>query len=367
MTKPREAQIVTAALSLGDLSDLLLYPEIFLAGQQKSETEIEIIRTLGARFKTSRNDKSGNLAKLGNAEFLQRVRALATHYKKQRRGSKQPVKTYDIDRASVAEILHQLNPAIKIINIAPSYIMLASPKLTHLPLLPKGYGFKGGAARLALANLLGQSDCNARPRDLDLLKIGKGNPKLDQQLAQKIMAEDYRHGAEIETLQNIKLYFTTRDLTINQIALLNKIVFCSYQALQDMLNRILQTTPFVTEDNDFPQGRITMKALRLKAESQRTIAPFQIVDQRFNPNVKPFDIALHLERSLQQDLMTAQYYLAECIRHGYLKLDASDVEQAVSVLRTKVPGRLNQFTLLKRRKKAHVPTKRQIGLIRAIR
>lgn len=363
MPKARRTKVTTTAPSLDELSNLILYPEIILASQPNCEDEIKTLRNLNSHFKAGRV-KFEKLAKLSSTDSLKYIQSLADRYKQHKitRSSQ----TYNIDCASIIEVLNRLNPAIKLINTTLCYFVVVAPNLKYLPPLPRGYGFKGGAARAALAKLIRQSSYQIKPRDLDLIKAGNGKPEIDHHLTSKFMTDDCKHGAQIEQIRNISDYFSSRDLTINQIVLINDLIFCSYQALQDMLNHVLRTTPFVVEKNGFPQGRITVKILRLKAESQGVGRPFQIIDSRHNPNVKLFDIALHLERALQRDQATAQRYLAKCIQHGYLKLTSSNIEQAISVLRNNVPGRLNQFTLLKKRKNT-LSTKRQIGLIRAIR
>lgn len=246
------------------------------------------------------------------------IRSLAKEYKKAHETIEEQQRLSIKTAADVQVALFRIHKSKIKKEIAGKTVSFDAPELPNIPRLPDGYGFKGGAARLALASLLGKNVKNRMPRDFDIFRIGTAPDSRDRALAAKYMPEDLKHGHGIELVPDLDAYFATRDLTINQIAYCNGAVVCTFSAMEDFLNGVLMPTSHVTDAEGYPQGKITMKMVRMVAEGTLEGTQLSIGCTPFNPKVTPFDIALHLQRALSRGTRAAQYYVQECIRLGFL-------------------------------------------------
>ncbi|MDC0357206.1 hypothetical protein OAO01_00190 [Oligoflexia bacterium] len=255
-------------------------------------------------------------------------------------------KQFVFDSSSEIRIhLFKKNPAAKILSIKKELVTIAALPLRRVPVLEPGYGYKGGAARLALAVALGENVATYAPRDLDLVRVGKNTSKKDVEIAQKYMPDDFQFGHSVEVVSDLKTYFDTRDLTMNQVVYMDGKIVCTKVALQDTVNNILRPTMHVVNSKGYLQGKIITKMLRLIAEGAVQGKRRTAVGIPKQQTVSPFDIALHLDRALQKSSRTAGLYISECIKKGYLTLEDSGqgIGDAIEHLREKAPGGLGHF------------------------
>jgi hypothetical protein len=269
-------------------------------------------------------------------DIIADIRNLASEYQAAKTA---PVKAAS-DPASVRVLIYSANPEARIVSLDSSIAVIICQSQPGIPLLPRGYAYKGGAARLALERTLNLSRNHKSPRDLDLLRFGFASSARDRAVAQKFMPEDVRRGHSVEVQPNLPKYLSSRDLTINEVAFTGDRLYCSFAAVSDTLNGILRPTKHVCDENGCPQGRISTKILRLIAEAALEGRQLTTTDLPRNPRVTTFDVALHLNRVLERGTRAAEHYLAECVAGGYLKSDSTalTVAQARDMLTRQSPS-----------------------------
>lgn len=196
--------------------------------------------------------------------------------------------------------------------------------------LPEGYGYTGGTARVALLRSLG-IDEHTTPRDTDLVRVlDKDVLGMDSVLAIQFSEEDYSHGKGIQQLT--ENYFKTRDFTINEVLAYGGFVYATKQCLLDTVRGILRFTEFEDgykdeELNEIePSDKILAKAVRLASEEVCNGKRFEIHDKRYYKfeNIRPFHIALHLNRAFSRGIDVAQRYVDELISLGALSDETRD-------------------------------------------
>ena len=220
---------------------------------------------------------------------------------------------------SIPNDILKLAPKVKFESFVDNILSIKLPQIDLLPAIPPQYGFKGGAARLALGFALNYNFSFRRPRDIDIVRFGdKKSSKIDKELEQAFMKDDANHGHGIEVLDSIEKYFQTRDITINEILILNNSIYFTLSCLTDLYNKILRPTEHVLDKFRQPDPKITMKILRLKALASVSGEEFSISNDRYNPKVSSFHIALHLDRAISQSSRVALEYIYECVKYEYL-------------------------------------------------
>lgn len=167
---------------------------------------------------------------------------------------------------SFAELLFTLNPSNKLIRENRNYLVVEVAANFRLPKLPLGYGFKGGAARIALSHLLGNNTRNLIARDFDVVRFSKGNIKQDNIVAARVMPEDFSHGFGVEVSVSMEQYFSSRDLTINEVLLVGKKVIFTPAAFEDLRAGILRPAGEYANNKKAIPGKIACKILRLAAQ-----------------------------------------------------------------------------------------------------
>lgn len=213
----------------------------------------------------------------------------------------------------------KLAPNVKFESFVDNILSIKLPKIDLLPPIPPQYGFKGGAARLALGLALNYNFSFRRPRDIDIVRFGdKKTSNVDKELEKAFMNEDAKYGHGIEILESIEKYFETRDITINEILIINDSIYFTIACLTDLYNKVLRPTNHVLDNFYQPDPKITMKILRLKALASISGEDFTITCERYNPKVSNFHIALHLDRALGQNSRVATEYIYECVKYEYL-------------------------------------------------
>lgn len=335
----------------GDLFDQLMSsdgnPDKYAPG------EMDRIRSLAKRYQESSHfDRLANLAR--------DYHGYAPESPEQR-----IVRIVGTSPSRVRFLLHQLYPSARMLHVDPQTIWFEAPPLYHVPMLPKAYGYKGGAARLALAGVLGESVRRRRPRDLDLVRVGQDEIIQDGVLAQEYMPEDFKFGASTEVVATLEEYLATRDVVLNEVLLIDRRVVCSLAALEDAINLRLRPTAHVLDDNGYPQGRVVMKLIRMLAEGRVEGKHFELFGIPADQKIEFFDIALHLDRAFEHSVGAAEVYLSECVRLGMIELDPEKdiIDAAIDHLGSALKAGVKFFKNLSGERKSGAPSPPKPGRI----
>lgn len=196
-----------------------------------------------------------------------------------------------------------------------------------LPDLPDGYGYIGGAARaVALRILCGQ---DAPIRDLDIVAFDDFHPDLShiQTLSKKHMPDDYAYGygVSVDTLDS---YFGSRDLTINEVAVVDGKLILTQQAEADLRQKIIRPS---THEKEYMGGvagpKISIKMLLLEQVFQNEYNQGEAVE--FDTSaVEPFYIALGLNKAMQYGEPIARAFVRRLDGLGLINNDAQTLEPA---------------------------------------
>ncbi len=214
--------------------------------------------------------------------------------------------------------LYHVNPNAHVHHIGEKHVTFDRVELKRVPPPPHGYAYKGGAARLAVLELLGHPVGNQSARDLDLVRIGTQETSRDKVVGQEYMPEDFQHGYGVELTPSICRYLSTRDFTINETLYYTDRIVASRAAIQDMYNGCIRPTPHVLHKRNQLPGNIVTKMLRFQAEAKLEGRSVRVVGIPADQKVSPFDIALHLDRALGRSPRLAKQYLTHCIEYGLL-------------------------------------------------
>jgi hypothetical protein len=191
-----------------------------------------------------------------------------------------------------------------------------------LPALPNGYGFIGGAARAIAQKLL--FDESAPIRDIDIVAISDYDPDLSlaTELSAEYMPDDnaYGHGIREETKEQ---YFATRDLSINEILVVNNSIFMSDQAVYDLEHKVVRLTSNERELYGGVGPRMSIKMLLLEQVFLHYYDEGSVAQEEFDAieRVKPFDIALGLNKALQYGSEIARGFTSRLEELGMLPND----------------------------------------------
>ncbi len=250
--------------------------------------------------------------------LLPKIRLFATTYKAAKYAHAHNLPTPLTSEEQLRQQVFCRNPRARITRIDQRYIHFVAPRLTLLPKLPRAYGFKGGAARLALRAILGETVSTILPRDFDLVRLGAGDATTDQSMAAQYTPEDFMHGNPVEVLPGIEDYFASRDLSINEVLLLEGKLICTHQAFSDTLARILRPTAHISSQQDGVNGLTLMKMLRLQAEALSCGQEYTLagVEKEFFKSVQPFHVKLHLDRVKTAGPKAEAFYRRGCFQMG---------------------------------------------------
>ncbi len=202
--------------------------------------------------------------------------------------------------------------------------------------IPEGYGYIGGAARSVL-NRIFNIDEMSTPRDVDIVRIiNKDIFGMDVKMATEYSAEDYLHGHGVQELDQD--YFKNRDFTINECLVYGDWVYMTKECLLDTVRRILRFTQYEKRYSDESQmrvdGKLLSKAVRLVSEEIAQGRKMEIVDKEAYEfaNIKPFFIALHLDRAFSRGDDVAAQYISELVSLGQLPDWIKDPNDAIDYL-----------------------------------
>jgi hypothetical protein len=200
-----------------------------------------------------------------------------------------------------------------------------------VPQLPAGYGIKGGGARTMLRSML-QIEAEP-PRDIDLVYVGQDEQDMEvsRKLAETHMPDDFDFGYGVERLEED--YFSSRDFTWNEVLYTDGQVVCSKQCLLDTVRNVVRIADYEKQesyrgDPFFVKPKLLAKAVRFvaaaRAHGNNKMALSEDTDQAVEMGIDYWHIALHLNRSFEQDQAVAQEYVEELINRGLLPSTIQD-------------------------------------------
>jgi hypothetical protein len=211
---------------------------------------------------------------------------------------------------------------------------------------PKPYGLKGGAAREALVSPLGVRNPRA-PRDIDLIRRGPTPIPSDEEMARRFMTRDYTHGARVELISDMHRYLASRDITINEIALLDQTATLSVLAALDFHGYIIRPSRYrggSIHRKPSLDGRVLLKMARLFAEAEHYGDPAQMVGIPDAVSFSEFDLAIQLNKAFQRGATVARGFIETLVMLGALQASPdplSDVLQELEHLRHGEKGLLS--------------------------
>ncbi len=189
--------------------------------------------------------------------------------------------------------------------------------------IPHPYGLKGGAAREALIQTLGLRSPE-KPRDLDLIRRGSHFTARDEEIALEFMSQDYYHGARIELITELPRYFASRDLTINEVAILEGTVHTSILAILDTIGQVIRPSRYrggTLHRGPSISGRTLLKMIRLKAEGAVRGEAWGLVGIPPETNYSETDLAIHLNKAYQHSKLVAELFASHCAALGLFNPD----------------------------------------------
>ena len=220
------------------------------------------------------------------------------------------------------------------------HIPIRTP-LEGIDTLPHGYAYKGGVARWALAQCLGQNP-NIPPRDMDIIRVAgiEPNDSRDHEIATKYMPDDFMYGYGVDIVETADEYFSTRDFTISEAYVNGSEIVVSAHCLSDSLESVIRFSDF--EWNKHINGeeskleKLTAKAIRFAAESDFSMLGTTVyasnVESLLHNKLPPFQLALQLKRAWERDRKFAQNYVERLCELGHLPPDVVSAEQAANIL-----------------------------------
>jgi len=221
-----------------------------------------------------------------------------------------------------SDIIQTIFPLLSFKSRFPGLFVFSACEKSY-PLLPKGYSFKGGVARKALALSMGINIYTYPVRDMDILFFGdQRNLDLEDVLAKSFMQDDWLFAKKsvVEMVPNIKAYLKTREFSVNEVVLNGTEIICSIQCLMDMIGGVIRLTHnYLRRSNSGIGGIIAMKAVRFFsegiAEGRSMVLPELPIDQK---KILPFHVALHLSRALERSRETAEIFLNKSCSLGLI-------------------------------------------------
>ena len=242
--------------------------------------------------------------------------------------------------------LYHIHPDAHVHHVGEHHITFDRVRLKRVPMPPPGYAYTGGAARLALQELLERPVENHTARDLDLVRIGNEETERDKAISEKFMPDDFQHGYGVELSPSLCRYLNTRDITMNETLYFADRIVASRAAIQDTYNGYIRPTMHVVRADGMIPGNIVCKMLRFQAEATLEGRKVRVVGIPADQTVAPFDIALHLDRALGRSSRLAKKYLSNCVEYGFLcakKSCRGDIAETMNLLRKLSGSSLKQF------------------------
>lgn len=218
----------------------------------------------------------------------------------------------------IAKLLKEPTKAVRVSCHEDGILTVMYLERRPLAKLPTGYYFKGSAPRELLRETFFSKQRTLTVRDLDLVRFTASSDKDDHRLAMKYMADDYQFGHGVEVVEDSSRYFTTRDFTINEVLYCDRTLTCTFNAILDLASHKVRATDHVRDAEGVVQSRVTAKALRLQAEAEVVNQPVSLEAFGDKLYITPFDLALHLDRSLAISQSVAETYLLRAWEEGLI-------------------------------------------------
>ena len=215
----------------------------------------------------------------------------------------------------------------------------------QFPILPRGYAFKGGVARKALARALRLDSQTSEVRDMDVVHIGQqSDPEVDLWLSKSYMQDDWIFSKNsrpvIEFQATLKHYFRSREFTLNQAILLHDQVICTAPCICDLLcNTIRTTVNHRHRHGGHTDGIVAAKAIRFFVEGLAEGRSMRLDNHQLNTRrrIRLFHLAVHFSRALERGDDVGLAFLNEAIRRNRLRLKFNGtVADAIRKLRSQL-------------------------------
>lgn len=188
-----------------------------------------------------------------------------------------------------------------------------------LPALPAGYGFKGGAARFCLDEVTGRP-ANG-PRDIDVVRFGTGWTPTDTAVSRAVMPEDFERGWGVEVCSSPAHYWRSRDLSINEVLVMEGVLSVSLVGLLDRIGCVLRPCRYrggSLHRHPSLAGGTAAKMLRLRAEGLAVGEEWVVGGIPEDQEVEVFHLALQLDKAFARSEQVARLFVEQCSRAGLL-------------------------------------------------
>jgi hypothetical protein len=210
------------------------------------------------------------------------------------------------------------------------------------PKLPEGYGYKGGGARYLLERILGYKNI-PEPRDLDIVRLESVTPsdELDQELSEKYMPDDLKHGHGVEVIHDNETYLDSHDLTINELYATSTSIICSKKCLIDTIRGILRVSTNQYEHYSSTPHGILAKITRLYTQAiidynkDIEVHEERHIERSFIP---PFWLALNLNKAWERGNDHAELYCMELKRTKRVPERLQTVQEIADYLLENIEG-----------------------------
>ena len=177
--------------------------------------------------------------------------------------------------------------------------------------IPAGFGVKGGAAREALVSRLSLRAAQ-QPRDIDLVRRGRHRIPADDEVGRAFMGRDFEHGARVELIRDLGGYLRSRDLTINEVTVIDDVVHASLLCVLDTIGHVLRPSRYRSGTlHKAPSllGTSLLKMVRLYAEGSVLEENWSITGIPEETTFSDFDLAVHLNKAFQRGPAVADRFL----------------------------------------------------------
>lgn len=246
-------------------------------------------------------------------EFVLQARDLANAvFAVSRLGGRMNVSGFE-DKA--VEMMTSLNPRLQIAPDPKLFsVVFSIEHPPEIPELPEAYGFKGGAARLALHRALGLP-CAGVPRDLDLIRLGSAMTEQDLALSKQYMPEDFGFNSAngVEVVDSPRAYIRTRDLTMNEVYYKQGSVTASLQCVLDTIGGVVRpSSRFLSRGYLGMPSSTAAKSLRflaIGAALGQNMETCHFV-RRGQRQLAPFDVALNFRRAMEVSKDAGRLFVA---------------------------------------------------------
>ncbi len=186
------------------------------------------------------------------------------------------------------------------------------------PYLPEGYWYKGGVPRETLRRLLHPLSNTLDVRDFDIFRTKETDDDYDHSLSLQYLSDDYEFGHGIEVVEDLPVYFQSRDLTVNEVALHCERLGYTSQAEQDLRTLSLRPTRSICNAQGEPPSNTWCKAVRLAVEGRANGVPWELCFDAMPKHTALFDVALQLDRSFLSGLDVGLDFLNTLKEYGFL-------------------------------------------------